>query len=63
MVRVNTDLVVLNATVLGKDGKFVSGLRRADFQILEDGKEQKVASFSATHTALKFVIPPALRKA
>jgi Ca-activated chloride channel homolog len=50
VVRVNTDLVVLNATVLGKDGKFVSGLRRADFQILEDGKEQKLASFSAAET-------------
>ena len=50
VVRVNTDLVVLNATVLGKDGKFVSGLRRADFQIFEDGKEQKLASFSAAET-------------
>ncbi len=50
VVRVNTDLVVLNATVLGKDGKFVSGLRRGDFQILEDGKEQKLASFSAEET-------------
>jgi Ca-activated chloride channel family protein len=50
VVRVNTDLVVLNATVLGRDGKFVSGLRRADFQILEDGKEQKLASFSAEET-------------
>jgi Ca-activated chloride channel family protein len=50
VVRVNTDLVVLNATVLGKDGKFVSGLRPGDFQVIEDGKEQKVASFSAEET-------------
>src|SRR5712692_6885728 len=50
VVRVNTDLVVLNATVLGRDGKFVSGLRGADFQILEDGKEQKLSSFSAEET-------------
>jgi Ca-activated chloride channel family protein len=50
VVRVNTDLVVLNATVLGKDGKFLSGLRRGDFQILEDGKEQKLATFSAADT-------------
>ena len=50
VVRVNTDLVVLNATVLGRDGKFVSGLRRGDFRILEDGKEQKLASFSAEET-------------
>ena len=56
VVRVNTDLVVLNATVLGKDGKFVSGLRRADFQILEDGKEQKLASFGAAETPFAVAI-------
>jgi len=50
VVRVNTDLVVLNATVVDKDGKFVSGLKRADFQIFEDGAEQKLASFTAEET-------------
>src|SRR6266571_343319 len=50
VVRVNSDLVVLNATVIDKDGKFVSGLKRGDFQILEDGKEQKLSSFSAEET-------------
>ncbi len=56
VVRVNTDLVVLNATVLGKDGKFVSGLRRSDFQVLEDGKEQKLGSFSAEETPFAVAI-------
>jgi Ca-activated chloride channel homolog len=50
VIRVDTDLVVVNATVLGKDGKFVSGLRRGDFQIFEDGQEQKLATFSAEET-------------
>jgi Ca-activated chloride channel family protein len=50
VVRVNTDLVLLNATVLDKDGKFVSNLRRSDFHILEDGQEQKLLSFSAEET-------------
>jgi Ca-activated chloride channel homolog len=50
VVRVNTDLVVLNATVLDKDGKFVSGLKRTDFQIFEDGAEQKLMSFTAEET-------------
>jgi len=50
IVRVNADLVVVNATVLDKDGKFISGLKRTDFQILEDGTEQKVASFTAEET-------------
>src|SRR3989475_7919483 len=50
VVRVNADLVVLNATVLDKDGKFVPGLKRTDFQIFEDGKEQKLANFGAEET-------------
>jgi Ca-activated chloride channel family protein len=50
VVRVNADLVVVNATVLDKDGKFISGLKRTDFQIFEDGAEQRVASFSAEET-------------
>lgn len=50
VVRVSTELVVLNATVLDKDGKFVSGLRRADFQVFEDGAEQKLATFTAEET-------------
>lgn len=50
VVRVTTDLVVLNVTVSDKNGKFVSGLKAADFQIFEDGKPQKPVSFSAEQT-------------
>ena len=50
VVRVSTELVVLNATVLDKDGKFVSGLKRSDFQVFEDGAEQKLAGFTAEET-------------
>src|SRR5215471_15749923 len=50
VIRVSTDLVVINATVLDKDGKFVRGLKRADFHIFEDDAEQKIASFSAEET-------------
>jgi len=50
VVRVSTDLVVLNVTVLDHNGKFVTGLKRGDFQVLEDGVEQKIANFSAEDT-------------
>ena len=50
VIRVSTDLVVVNATVLDKDGKFVPRLKRTDFRIFEDGVEQKTASFSAEET-------------
>ena len=50
VVRVNADLVVLNATVLDQDGKFVSGLKRTDFRVFEDGAEQKLATFNTEET-------------
>jgi Ca-activated chloride channel family protein len=50
VVRVSTDLVVVNVTVIDKDGKFVTGLKRTDFQILEDGVSQKTSTFSAEET-------------
>ena len=39
VVRVNTDLVVLNVTVTDKAGQYVKGLKASDFKIYEDGVE------------------------
>lgn len=39
VVRVNTDLVVLNVTVTDKAGQYVKALRAADFKIFEDGNQ------------------------
>jgi Ca-activated chloride channel family protein len=50
VVRVNTDLVVLNVTVVDSEGKFISGLRRGDFKLFVDGREQKIASFMPEET-------------
>lgn len=50
VVRVNTDLVVVNVTVADKGGKYARGLRLADFKLLEDGQEQKISSFGAEET-------------
>ncbi|HKO98318.1 MAG TPA: VWA domain-containing protein [Pyrinomonadaceae bacterium] len=49
VVRVETDLVVLNVTVTDQTGKYVPGLKLGDFKIFEDGKEipaQLISSFS-----------------
>lgn len=48
VVRVNTDLVVLNITVTDKSGQYVPGLRLSDFAVFEDGKQvppEMVATF------------------
>lgn len=49
VVRVNTDLVVLNLTVTDKAGAYVKALKLSDFKIFEDGVEVQanmVANFS-----------------
>jgi Ca-activated chloride channel family protein len=47
VVRVNTALVPIPVSVLDRDGRFISGLRKEDFRIFEDGVEQEVAYFAA----------------
>lgn len=56
IVRVNTDLVVLNLTVTDQSQKYVRGLKRADFKVLEDGREQVIANFSAEELPFAAVV-------
>jgi len=49
VVRVHTDLVVLNVTVTDKNGQYVKALKKSDFKVYEDGKEvpaNAIASFA-----------------
>jgi Ca-activated chloride channel homolog len=39
VIRVNTDLVVLNVTVTDKAGQYVRALRASDFKVFEDGSQ------------------------
>jgi Ca-activated chloride channel homolog len=50
VVRVDSDLVVLNVTVSDASGNFVTGLKKSDFKIFEDGVEQRISSFDAEET-------------
>src|SRR6266850_5680718 len=59
VVRVNTDLVVLNLTVTDKAGQYVRGLRASDFKVFEDGKEvdaKLIASFSLQESPYASVV-------
>ena len=59
VVRVNTDLVVLNLTVTDQGGQYVPGLRLSDFTIFEDGKQvsaQLVSSFSVHESPFAAVV-------
>jgi Ca-activated chloride channel homolog len=45
VVRVETSLVTVSATVMDHKGRYVSNLRQEDFHISENGVEQRVAYF------------------
>lgn len=44
--RAEINYVEVDARVVDRDGAFVGGLTAADFQVLEDGKPQKIDAFS-----------------
>jgi Ca-activated chloride channel family protein len=56
VLRVNTDLVVVNVTVTDASGKYARGLRRSDFKVMEDGKDQVISNFSAEETPFAAVV-------
>lgn len=51
VVKITTKLVQFDAVVTDKDGNQVKDLNRADFEILQDGKPQKITNFSYIDTA------------
>jgi len=56
VVRVNTDLIVLNATVVNSKGEYLHHLRRADFELREDGNKQTISTFSIEETPFAAVV-------
>lgn len=46
VVRVNTEIVTLAATVTDKNGRYRSDLKRSDFTVYENGVEQKLEYFN-----------------
>jgi VWFA-related protein len=58
VVRITTNLVQVDAVVTDKGGRQVIDLKPEDFEILEDGKPQRITNFSYISTA-----PPVARAA
>lgn len=56
VIRIETNLVTIPVTVLDRDGRFVTGLRQADFQILEDGVPQKIEHFAPVEQPFTVVL-------
>jgi len=59
--RARTDIVRIDVTVLGPDGKPVRGLTREDFTLIEDGKPREILGFGEVNIPDASSSPPWLR--
>jgi VWFA-related protein len=55
--RAHADLVLIPATVSDKSGH-ITGLKKEDFTVLEDGAEQQIATFEEIRTDQRRLLPP-----
>lgn len=56
IIKVETNLVTIPVTVLDRDGRFISGLQKSDFQIFEDGVSQKIDYFASLEQPFTVVL-------
>src|SRR5215472_15013619 len=49
-ISVDVDLAVFNITVLGDDGRPITGLTENNFKVFEDGREEKIKIFQPEDT-------------
>jgi Ca-activated chloride channel family protein len=56
VVRVDSSIVVLNATIRDAQNKPISGLTQKDFKIFEDGEQQQIVSFESQEAPFAAVI-------
>src|SRR5437773_7029115 len=49
--KTTTKLVVVDVFVRGKNGKAIENLKKEDFTVLENGKQQEIAVFEFQHIA------------
>jgi Ca-activated chloride channel family protein len=56
IIRVETNLVSFPVSVLDRDGRFISGLQKGDFQIFENGVEQKIENFATVQQPFTVIL-------
>lgn len=55
-VKIDSSIVILNASIKTKDGKPMGGLKKGQFKVFEDGVEQPIEYFSPEQTPFAAVI-------
>lgn len=56
VIRIETNLVTMPVSVLDRNGRFISGLQQKDFQIFENGIQQKIEYFQSVEQPFTVVL-------
>lgn len=52
VIRVDSNLVTVPATVFDRDGRYVTNLKKEDFHVFEDGVEQEIEFFEPVESSI-----------
>ena len=55
-IKIETNLITIPVSVLDRDGRFISGLQEKDFQIFENGVQQKIDYFASVEQPFTVVL-------
>ncbi len=56
IIKIETNLVTLPVTVLDRNGRFISGVNQREFQVFENGVEQKIEYFASVEKPFTVVL-------
>ncbi|MBK7707642.1 MAG: VWA domain-containing protein [Acidobacteria bacterium] len=56
VIKVETNLVTMPVSVLDRDGRFISGLQQRDFQVFENGIQQRVEYFQSVEQPFTVIL-------
>ncbi|MGC2282675.1 MAG: hypothetical protein WA603_21865, partial [Candidatus Acidiferrales bacterium] len=55
-LRVATDIVKINVSVMGNSGDFIAGLEQKNFRVLDNGTEQPITFFASTDAPAQILV-------
>ena len=55
-IKLETSLVTIPASVIGRDGKYIPNLKKRDFRLYEDGIQQDIANFNSVEVPFNVIL-------